>query len=393
MLLGMNFDQINQETIQALIAAGATESVHLDFKRATYGKLDGDKKELLKDISSFANSLGGHLVIGVDEEEGAASAIVALENVGVEQELLRLEQIVRAGIEPTIVGLRIKRVPVGDGDVIVIQVPRSFNPPHRVIFKGSNRYHARNSSGVYELSLEELRRLFGQQRSIEERATAFVGQRFLKIQANDGPLAMPIEEGGIVVHMIPLPDFGANRRIDVSLLRENRNAFSPIGTDGHSGRVNLDGFVVYRSGQPCRGYTQVFRDGSVEATSASVFTSDVRPRTFASRSLPERIISSLSLYMGGMQAIDVSPPIQLQISFFGTNGLQIGLSTRHMHMFDSPPPYDREELHLPPTVISDYYEDNNYESVVVDQMNFLWNVFGFDRCFNFDENGRWRPES
>src|SRR5687768_16415257 len=104
MLLGKNFDDIDAATIQSLVAAGVTESAHLDFKRESYGGADGDKKELLKDVSSFANCLGGHLVIGVDEDDGAASALTALSLSDVDGELLRLESIVRTGIEPAIAG-------------------------------------------------------------------------------------------------------------------------------------------------------------------------------------------------------------------------------------------------------------------------------------------------
>lgn len=386
MLLGKNFDNIDQETIQGLVDAGATESIHLDFKRDTYGNTDKDKKEFLKDVSSFANSLGGHLLIGIDEEDGAASVVTPLVGMDVDQELLRLENITRTGIEPNIVGLRMKRVQVEGGDVLVIHVPRSYNPPHRVIFKNSNRYHGRNSSGAYELSLEELRMLFGQQRTIEERAKTFVNERFLRVQANDGALPLPVEQGAMVMHMVPLPDFGSGRRHDISVLRDQQSAFSPIGSSGYSWRINLDGFVVYRGGEVCHGYTQVFRDGSVEATSASVFHGHEEIRIFPSLALPEKIIRSLSSYMKGMKAIDASPPILLQISFFGTSNLQMGVSS---YRFDPPPPHNREELHLPPTMIPDYKDDDNYEHVAAEQMDTLWNVFDFERCFYFDEDGRW----
>ena len=46
MLLGRNFDDIDGETIQSLIEAGATESIHLESKRDTCGRADNDKKEL-----------------------------------------------------------------------------------------------------------------------------------------------------------------------------------------------------------------------------------------------------------------------------------------------------------------------------------------------------------
>ncbi len=387
MLLGANFDDISAETIQSLIDAGATETVHLDFKRDSYGNSDNDKKELLKDISAFANTLGGHILIGVDEEDGAASRIRPLVAIDVDQELLRLESITRTGIEPAIVGLRMKRINVDGGAVIVIHVPHSFSPPHRVIFRNSNRYYARNSAGTHELSLEELRLLFGQQRSIEQRAGAYLRERLLRLQGNDGEMPLPTLDGLLVMQLVPLPDFGAERRIEISTLQGQQQLFRPMGAMGFSSRVNLDGFCVYRGGEVCHGYTQIMRDGSVEAVSADMFSQPDGGRVVPSLGLPQVLIETLSHYMNGLRALESSPPVLLQISATNVNGIRMAVDPARV-MFQ-PPPYNREVLHLPPTMITEYQGDGGYEPVIAEQMNFLWNVFGFERCFYFDENGRW----
>jgi hypothetical protein len=387
MLLGKNFDEIDQATIDGLVGAGATESVHLDFKRDMYGRTDDDKKEFLKDVSAFANSLGGHLLIGMAEEEGAASQVMPLAGINIDEELLRLENIARTGIEPAVIGLRLRRVAVNGGEIVLIHIPPSYNPPHRVIFKGGNRYHARNSSGTYELSLEELRMLFGKQRTIEERARSFVRERFLRIRANDGSLILQMQEGGMVMHLVPLPDFASERHHEIAALKLQYPHFEPMGTQGHSWSINIDGFVTYRSGPICRGYTQVFRNGTFEATNASVFNRHEGRRLFGSLSLASMIIGSISSYMTVMKTIDASPPIMLQISFFGMNGVNIGLN--NFYTYENPTAYTREELHLPSSVISNYLADNNYSKIVSEQMDFLWNVFGLDRCPYFDHNGNW----
>lgn len=386
MLLDRNFDDVDETTLNELVEAGATETVYLDFKRETYGSSDSDKKEILKDISSFANSLGGQLVIGIDEEDGAASKVTPITGMDIDQELLRLENIVRTGVEPKIIGLRMKRIQVQDGSVILINVPKSFNPPHRVIFKNSNRYYARNSSGTYELSLEELRMLFGQQRTIEERAIAFINERFLRIQANDGALLLPIEEGAIVMHLVPLSDFGSSRRHDITTLQKHSMHFHPLVGDGLSSRINLDGLVVPDVREKSE-YTQVFRDGSVEAASASVIVKRKGKRFFPSQSLPETLIHSLTSFMKGLKAIDAAPPVALSFSFLGMSGVKMGTSA--WDMSDPPDSYDRSELHLPPTIISDYLGEDGYERIISEQMDFLWNAYGLVRCNFFDEKGRW----
>ncbi len=386
MLFGKNIDDIDLTSIKSLIDASASESVNLEFKRDCYGKAYAVKKELLKDISAFANTLGGILIIGIDEDQGAASSIVPLPGTDVDNELQRLESIIRSGIEPTIVGLRMRRIDVDSGSVIVIHVPRSFNPPHRVIIKNSNRFYARNSAGTHELSLSELRTLFGEQRSIEERVNTFVGERFLRIQGKDGALPLPASTGILVMHLVPLPDFGANRRIDISILESRTQSFIPIGASGYSQRINLDGFCVFRGGEVCHGYTQIFRHGSVEATTASMLVERDGKRYFKCPGLPQNFTKALSLYMIGLRELGASPPIFLQISALDIYGVSIRV--KDIMAGYVPPPFNREELHLPPTIITEYREDDNYESVIAEQMDFLWNVFGFEQCIYFDENGK-----
>lgn len=55
-LLHIPLDKITEADLQALIETGARESLHIDYKRQTYGGSDADKKEFLADICSFANA-------------------------------------------------------------------------------------------------------------------------------------------------------------------------------------------------------------------------------------------------------------------------------------------------------------------------------------------------
>ncbi|MDH2345513.1 ATP-binding protein [Bradyrhizobium sp. SSUT77] len=90
---------LSEQDLLNQIAAGVPEGVLVDYKRSTYGRTDNDVKEFLKDISSFANTSGGHLIIGVDEKDGIPTQIVPV--VGsVDQELQRLENLARDGLEP-----------------------------------------------------------------------------------------------------------------------------------------------------------------------------------------------------------------------------------------------------------------------------------------------------
>ena len=54
------------------------EGLLYDYKLELYGSSDADKKEFLKDVSSFANTAGGHILIGIAEEQGLPTDIVGV---------------------------------------------------------------------------------------------------------------------------------------------------------------------------------------------------------------------------------------------------------------------------------------------------------------------------
>ncbi|PJN93996.1 ATP-binding protein, partial [Amaricoccus sp. HAR-UPW-R2A-40] len=87
MLNGTRFDSIQEQDILQLIDNGVREGLLLEYKRDRYGQSDADKKEFLKDISSFANRSGGHLIIGINEQDGIAASISAIPEDQIDQEL------------------------------------------------------------------------------------------------------------------------------------------------------------------------------------------------------------------------------------------------------------------------------------------------------------------
>ena len=153
-LLDILLDKIIEEDINALKSTGVPESQTIDYKRDTYGNSDGDKREFLADIASFANTIGGDIVIGIDESNGFPTAITPITG-DIDAEVSRLESIALTGIEPRLTNLRIRPVPVTGGHIIIVRVPRSFIPPHRVIAQNSNRFYARAGTKKYEPNVEQ----------------------------------------------------------------------------------------------------------------------------------------------------------------------------------------------------------------------------------------------
>jgi hypothetical protein len=185
----LDFEEIAERHLIEQIQVGVPEGVLVDYKKENYGRTDADIKEFLKDVSSFANTAGGHLIIGIDESDGAPIKINALAG-DPDQELQRLENLARDGIEPRISGLRMKSIPIsGGGSVIVLRIPKSWSPPHRVSARNTNRIYGRNSAGAYEFSIEELRVVFTSAASALDRVRAFKAERLAKIDSGEADRA------------------------------------------------------------------------------------------------------------------------------------------------------------------------------------------------------------
>src|SRR6266481_5134529 len=101
-----NFDDISESDLNDLIQAGVPEGLAIDYKRDAYGMSDSEKKEALKDLTAFANSVGGHLIIGMDESGGVPTGFAGLHDP--DALINRLEALVRDGVEPRIVGVRMR---------------------------------------------------------------------------------------------------------------------------------------------------------------------------------------------------------------------------------------------------------------------------------------------
>jgi hypothetical protein len=272
-LLDISLDTLAERDLQRLIAAGAAESLYyyIDYKRETYGNSDSDHVEFLADMASFANTLGGDLVVGITESKAPQSFTPFTGDA--DKECRWLEDIARTGLEPRLRNLRVRAVGLaGGGHVLVIRVPRNFTPPQRVTYKNRNRFWARASAGKYEPNVEELRHLFNEAPRLAERIASFRMDRLIKIAAGDMPVPLGAS-GKLAIHVVPVPAFADSRLLDMVSAAAS-GTHMPLPPGGMSGAnrwaVNLDGLVNYTDqGVRMRhGYAQFFRSGAIGASAS-----------------------------------------------------------------------------------------------------------------------------
>jgi hypothetical protein len=115
--------------IEQLIANGQEEFLELDFKRGdSLNNNDSNKRELSKDVSAFANTIGGTIVYGIEEDANPPHKAVKLSPLNprkVSKEWI--EQVINSRIQPRISGIRIHSVDLpksASGSVVyVVTIP------------------------------------------------------------------------------------------------------------------------------------------------------------------------------------------------------------------------------------------------------------------------------
>lgn len=382
------WDNIKEEDLNALISTGVPESPLIDYKRDSYGTADGDKREFLADISSFANTMGGDIIIGIDESDGLPTAITPITG-DVDAEVRRLQSIALTGIEPRLTNLRIFPVPVGGGHVIIVRVPRSFIPPHRVIAQNNNRFYARAGTQKYEPNVEQLRHLFTDAPRMLERVRAFQMDRLVKITAGDTPIRMN-QTGKVVVHAIPLPSFVDGRMADI-VSELNKGSHVPVPLDwfgfSYAHTVNLDGYLNCAQAfeERNKSYAQFFRNGAIEGVGE--LQTDGVTSWFITLYLTNVVLSRVYQYLQVLKEYDMGLPVYVYLSLCNAT------HTVYRYQPPSSDVVNTQPLGREIVVCPEIYIDN-FKLDLIDAMrpafNTLWNAVGLLQCDRYDDIAKWK---
>jgi len=375
---------VNETDLLNLIADGELEGKAIDYKRDRVGKTDTDKKEFLYDISSFANTQGGHLIFGMDEEGGAPTKLVGISDINPDEEILRLEGMARDGIRPPIVGLQTAAVTLANGNTaIVMRIHKSWNPPHQVTYQKAFRFYGRSSNGKYQIDVDELRSIFLLSASVAERLKLFRIERVAKIVSGDTPV--PLEAGGkMVVHMLPLAAFTGRYLADLNLLWRDHSSLVRVLRGGGSPLFNVDGLLLASHLRPASRYAQVFRDGCIEVVgdwSGEANKGAFLPCPAFESAIIEHIYRGKQLF----EYIGAPAPLVIMVTMVGMKGWRI--ATR----WDaSAAVFDRDPVLIPELLLE--VSGNVVQDEAKPLLDAVWNAAGSPGSPNYDAKGRRKRE-
>jgi Putative DNA-binding domain len=124
----------NKSDLQRLVDEGLEESLTLDYKASPSLSRDGkNPEELCKDVSALANSAGGQLIYGIEEDKSAGKPSKVDDGV-VDPKITKewIEQILNSKVQPRMDGVRIERIDMETGKFgYVISVQQSQVGPHQ----------------------------------------------------------------------------------------------------------------------------------------------------------------------------------------------------------------------------------------------------------------------
>jgi hypothetical protein len=363
---------ISRETLDRLVSNRTPESKEIEYKSTVYSLNYEGNKEFLKDISAFSNTSGGILFIGITEEDGVASGISPISEIDQDKLKQRLENLLQDGLEPRVFGIQIVAIDYGCGYVLVVRVPASANGPHRIKINRSNRFFLRSSAGAYEPSMDELRTLFGRESQRHRDIGEFIRKRRDLIKSNSVQVRLAEPGGKLVIHIVPVHSLEYADIIDMSDLKNVNSALKPPTAESYSYKFNVDGYILFRSGDPTSGYTQLFRDGKIEAVKCNIVGSE---KNISADRLKMILYEFVVRALEYCHSVNVNPPFYVTASLQGVGGSTIYQSIQSDE-YERPLPIYYDDFDLPGVLFHELFNQEYYQVRLNGLSVPIWNAAG-----------------
>jgi hypothetical protein len=287
-VLGAPADKLSDRDIELLVGNRVSEAFDLDFKGTLYGNSDRERRDLCGDVAALANTAGGVIIVGVEEDEHAIATATPGVELG-DAERNRMLQILASGVAP-LPALNVISIPSADDPArgwFVLAVPRSTRAPHAVIVNEGFRFPVRNGTTIRYLSEPEVaaeyRRRDQRAGELTARLADVVSGSFASVNRDHGPWAL----------VALVPEHGGALEISQARLRQMQQQYATrdlfdIGRSGAHFEWVRTGRGKYTVGDgpypnagsplPHYGYAELHTDGTGSYAVELVDMEDVRRR-------------------------------------------------------------------------------------------------------------------
>src|SRR5262249_8112703 len=149
---------------------------------------------------------------------------------------------------------------------------------------------------------------------------------------------------------------------------------------------NLEGWLNYGGYKEVRTFTQVYRDGRVEAacTRIAPLQNDSR-RVLLDPDCELTVMELVCCYQQFCKAVHLEPPFQVFSALTGCRGAKIFVDHRYGELWEIA--IDRDSVFLPDITWTDL--ENNATEAFRPWCDMLAQVFGIEHSPNFSPEGKW----
>lgn len=376
----------NETHLNALVEARIGENTHLDFKRELPGRDARGTQDLLADVSAFANSVGGDLLYGIDEDGEGQAADVVPQIGNMDEDARRIQDVLMNNIEPRIPGLQVMSVPVAGGFVLAIRVPQSWSGPHRV--KTNNAFYVRENGRKRSLDVPEIRGLFLRSDQQAKRVRDFRTERLGKILAGDAPLRL-VSGALLVGHFVPTQAALGGVIVDpVPYIRQR--GLPVLNTIIGGARLNVDGALVARNSgeEGTYGYSQFFRNGYFETVKVLSAREGERAQ-LGSIIYENEFIELVKSLRIEYTMLGISTEMTCMVSILRADRVELGINRWDYNLADHQGYFDRETLVLPDVLLP---AEITAEHALRPVFDLVWQSAGLTQSGNYNEDGNWAPQ-
>jgi hypothetical protein len=385
--------RLHDLTFQKIKELSLSESETLDYKEKVENS-DRGRQDFAHDVCAFANTDGGDLIIGVRERNLVPSAFPGIDSPA--EERTRLTDIIASRIEPRIHGIDYKILEIdGNGKgLLIVRIPKSYNGPH--VDHEKRTFYRRHNEKNDRMSWKEISESFLARKSVFDRIRDFLNGRiqvfFVPTNGTTnywyfGPPVALVQGITSILHLIPLQSFENNESLNV---QELRNRYSNVGPfplvltrEGMSweefSRLNIDGILRYQAPGVNHSYTQMFRNGAIEAVRVYREFEGKTP-IFPILQFEDEVRRWVRISLEQFGEIGIQPPFH--VSVFIKDGAGSVIDTRRPgdEFPIAPSAYsslDRNPLFLPEILIENI--EDTLEPQLMELFTPLWNAYGLPR--------------
>jgi hypothetical protein len=388
-MIGKHINDIVLSDLHALVG-NACERYNLEFKSTLLIDTKSDRKEFLADVSSFANASGGDVIYGVEEIGGKASAAPGIPVSDPDKTSLAVEELIRNGIEERI-EVAVRQFEISPGRFIVlIRVYEGMAKPHQVSFAGTSKYYARGNAGKYQLNQSQITEAFKASLERKNHISQFFTERFNQIAQRNSPVPMH-PYGLVALILIPSGAFGQQPGFDIT--RQENKLLPPMGGGGHSFSFNGDGLLSSSGYDHSRrdAYLQIRKNGILETVNSGVCCSFAGQNTLPvseSYNYEKVLVDCLTGYLIHYDRLGVAFPVSAQVALLNCKDHWLNWPGNR-NAFQRNTPLLTDRLVSDDMVI--YSSKTDVPRLLKPFFDTVWNHAGWERSYNFDDNGQWNP--